>query len=1283
VAKATVGNESIDALIAAAQDALRRGDLSQTISKYRAVLAIDPEHGLANYWLGVLTLKASMPKKAVSLLSIAAAKLPESPDVHIDLGLAWLALADRQRAKNCFQAARAAAPNYAAAQLTLANDFERDRKLAEAVEACQRGLVVFPHDADLLRKLADLHSQRGQCTEALGAGKALLEVRPDCPTTHFAFGQKCYQAGAFDLAATAFQRVLELRPNFLNALLNLGLALQKLGEPSRALECFQRGVEIDPAHSGIYKCLGDAQRDLGNWAQANAAWKRAVELRPENADAWQNLGLGLERQERLEEALACHRRVVELRPKDATAHRYLGMILQDLWQLKAAGDCYEESLRLDPGDAESHWQKFSLLAARGDFPQAWEEHEWRWELKQRATPKREFKQPKWTGDNLIGRRILLYAEQGFGDTIQAVRYVPQVKARGGTVLLWCPPDLVSLLRTLPDVSDVFSELTAEKVFDCHLALMSLPLVFETTLASIPNSVPYLRAPAESNFVLPRSSTYSLSEGAASVLASQWPSTNGSAGASPHRRSLRDYSSTSAPRVGLVWSGSRSQPHDRRPVPFENLRPLLGIEGAEFYSLQKGADALSNQTLPAPGEIFDLSPHLTDFSATAAAIEQLDLVITIDTAVAHLAGALGKPVWVLLSFAPDWRWLLGREDSPWYPTMRLFRQTTPGRWDDVIRRVCLEFLNWLASYQRPSVWKPWLTEGLAHHQAGRLAEAEGCYQRVLAFEPRQPEALRFLGIICRQRGELTRARECLEKALAAQPSDAHAHHDLGLVHFESGDLEQAAAAYRKAIEILPGFPDAHYNLGNACYALKQREEAAASYRHALEHQPDLAEAHYNLGLLDQEKGDLESAAQHYRRTMELNPSHLDARLNLGLVLKESGKADDAEACLQQLLAFDPKHPKARINLAALWAARDELESADQTCRDVVREYPALAEAWLNLGVTRQALGDPSNAIRCFGRALELQPGYAEAEYNLGIAQLLTGDFADGWKNYEARWRTDIPIFKPRRFAAPLWQGEELNGRRVLVHAEQGLGDAIQFARYISLLAERSAEIIFECPAPLVRLLATVRGAARVISRGEPLPAVDFQIPLLSLPHRMGTIFGNIPNQVPYLRVPDGTAVKLTQTASARLRVGLAWAGNPFHGKDRSRSIALEKFSPLLALSGVAFHSLQVGAANRELTEAKSAGAVISLESQLNDFAATAAAIQQLDLVLSVDTAVAHLAGALGKPVWVLIPFAPDWRWLLGREDSPWYPTMRLFRQPRRGDWSSVIEQIHVFLNEAID
>lgn len=1246
MAKATLDNQEIEALIAAAQEALRRGDLVQTVANYRAVLSLDPEHGLANYWLGVLALKASMPGEALPLLEIAAIQHPDQPEIHIDLGLACHALNDEPRANACFKAARELVPNYASVQISLAENFERENKPAEEIEACRRGLLLFPDDPQLLRTMADICFRRGQWSDALRAWEALLKLQGTSFSMHFAFGEQCYKVGDFKRAASAFRRVLELQPGTLTAWLNLGLVLQKLNDLQGALEAFRQALGIDPENADAYKCQGDVQRDLGQWDEAIELWRRAIERRPEHADAWQNLGLGLEQQDRFDEALACHRRVIELRPENATARRYLGMILQDLGQLTAARECYEESLRLDPNDPESHWQMFSLLAAQAEFPLAWEEHEWRWQLKNRISPKREFTRPKWNGEELNGKTVLLYAEQGFGDTIQAARYAPLVKARGGRVLLWTPPDLISVMRTVPGVSDVFSQLGPETPFDCQLPLMSLPLVFGTTLATIPNQVPYMSAPQDVNFSLPKSDDV-------------------------------------RPKVGLVWSGSLSQPNDRRPIPFECLARLLEISDAEFYSLQKGSAGLQNVGARFSGAIKDLGPQLIDFAVTAAVIEQLDLVITVDTAVAHLAGALGKPVWVLLSFAPDWRWMLEREDNPWYPSMRLFRQTKPSDWPEVIGRVFRELTQWIGSYQKPSIVKNLLGAGLVHHQAGHLEQAEEQYRRVMQLAPRDASALRFMGVIARQQGRLPEAIEWLEKALQVEPNAAHAHHDLGLVWFALGRFEEAIKAYRKALEILPAFAEAQYNLGNTYYALKRSTEAEACYREALLLQPDLADARFNLGLLAQENGKLDDAIDEYRKTVASNPAHLDALLNLGSVSRALGRMDDAENFIRQVLAQDSENPKARINLASILVGKNELETAEQLCRDVLQKFPALAEAWLNLGVVTQALGQADTALEYFRRALDLQPNSADARYNLGIAQLLTGQLQEGWKNYEARWRTDLAIFAPRGFSQPPWKGEDLRGRTILVHAEQGLGDAIQFVRYLSLLAQRGARVILECPSSLARLFATADGVDRIIPRGEGVPDCDYQIPLMSLPFRFETTLENIPNRTPYLQAPGDVKIRLPKNSSKHFKVGLAWAGSPSHGNDQTRSIPLQRWSPILSAPQISFFSLQVGSATKELADVQSAREVIDLEPQLTDFASTAGFIAAMDLVICVDTAVAHLAGALGKTVWVLLPFAPDWRWLLRRDDSPWYPSMRLFRQNHRGDWNSVIEQVRDALLKATE
>ncbi len=1186
-------------------------------------------------------------------LEIAAQQHPEFPDFSIDLGLAYRALGRETEAEARFGAGRRAAPTYAADQLDLAETLARQRKVPEAIEACRRGLLLFPDSAELLQRLADLCQQAQRWPEARSAWRDLLRVRPPSAGTSRAFGEACFQAGDFELAHESFQRAAELQPGLLSPLLNLGLTCQKLGRPEEAQEYFRRGLAMDPNHAQIHKVLGDCLRELGRWPEAIAAWHRAVELRPGYADAWHNLGLGFERVERLEEALACHDRVVQLRPGEADAHRYLGMIREDLGQIEPARAAYQEALRLQPNDPEIHWQMFSLRAALGEFPQAWLEHEWRWKIKGRTTPKRAFDVPAWDGGDLTNHTLLVYSEQGFGDTIQAVRYIRLVQERGARVLLWCPPELVALLGSVPGVSEVFSQLTKASVFDRHAPLLSLPLLFGTTLATIPRAVPYLRPPE-------------------------------------HPGVARLLSRSPGLKVGLVWCGSLSQPHDRRPVPLATLTPLLHMEGLEFCSLQTGPSAADLPRVPSAERIVDLSPELTDFAATAAAIQRLDLVITIDTSVAHLAGALGKPVWVLLSFAPDWRWMRDRSDSPWYPTMRLFRQAGPGDWDEAVQRVVAALGEWRTEMNRNLSLKSWLGTGLAHHQAGRWSEAEGQYRRMLEVDPRNADALRFLGVLERQRGNGQAARSWLERAREVQPDSALILHDLGLVWAGLKRKDDAIEAYRRALELQPQFPEAHYNLGNAYYAAGQPAEAAVSYRRALEQQPDLADAHFNLGLLSSEAGQPERALEFYAATLNLAPHHSGALLSAGLAHKELGQWSQAEARFRSLMELEPDNSEARVNLGSVLgelaraAGRpDELQRAESLCAEVLESQPGLAQAWVNLGVIRQALGAVERAVACFRRALDLQPDNADARYNLGIAELLLGRFETGWENYEARWRTSNPVFAPRSFTQPAWTGQPLAGRTLLIHAEQGLGDAIQFVRYIPEVLRLGARVVLECPQSLTRLLASIQGVAAWVARGQPVPPCDYRIPLLSLPLHLRTVLSTIPKAVPYLKPPPGVRIRFTPTQPGRLfKVGIAWAGNPRHGSDPSRSLALTLLAPLFARSEIALYSLQVGPASQQLRDLPPAGPIADLSPQLTDFAITAAVIEQLDLLISVDTAVAHLAGALAKPVWVLLPLAPDWRWLLEREDSPWYPTMRLFRQKTHGDWAEVIQRVVEALREEI-
>ncbi len=457
---------------------------------------------------------------------------------------------------------------------------------------------------------------------------------------------------------------------------------------------------------------------------------------------------------------------------------------------------------------------------------------------------------------------------------------------------------------------------------------------------------------------------------------------------------------------------------------------------------------------------------------------------------------------------------------------------------------------------------------------------------------------------------------------------------GLRHHQAGDLSRAITCYREALAVQPDASAVHVNLGSALRDLGQAEAAIVHLRIALRLTPQLVQVHNNLGIALRQQERLDEAVSCFRAALKLKPDYLEARINLGTALKEQGSLDEAVACFRTALA------------------------SSQT----------LAVLHYNLGNTLKAQRRLAEAAACLRRAIELSPGHVESHYNLGRVLLAQGDMAAGWEEYEWRWRTPHMIPARRSFAQPQWRGEAAEGRTLLIHAEQGFGDTLQFCRYAPLAAARGLRVVLQVPKPLIRLLRSLP-EVDVIETGELPPPIDLHCPMLSLPLAFGTTLATIP-AAPHLR-PDAaqaTAWRARLEASgSRPRVGLAWAGSATMQLDDRRSLTPGHLAPLLAIAGVEFISLQkdrVAAADAPLA---------GFMDEMQDFADTAALIDNLDLVISVDSAVAHLAGALGKPVWLLDRFDPCWRWLAGRLDSPWYPLLRIYRQPRPGDWGAVLAE----------
>ncbi len=605
----------------------------------------------------------------------------------------------------------------------------------------------------------------------------------------------------------------------------------------------------------------------------------------------------------------------------------------------------------------------------------------------------------------------------------------------------------------------------------------------------------------------------------------------------------------------------------------------------------------------------------------------------------------------------------------------------------------------------------LRAALEHHQASRLTDAERLYRDVLRQDPRNTDALNLLGVVVSQGGRKEEAIDLMRRAIALRPNFPGAYSNLGQALKELDRLDEAETALRRAIALQRDLAEAHHNLGNVMLARQRNQEAADCYRAAVKHRPGYAQAWYNLGQAMRALEQKEEAIACYRTAINLQPSYAPPCNNLGLLLHEMGRTDEAVTFARRAVAGQPDDAESQNNLGVILQAQGNLEEAAEHYRRAVSLRKPYAEAWSNLGGVARMRGELHEAVECCGKAIELAPESPDPYHNLGIALsdlgdhdralasfdraleikptsslfhwsralalLLGGDFAQGWEEYEWRWR--CAELKPSRplFAEPEWDGSDPSGKTILLYAEQGLGDSIQFVRYASEVAARGARVVVGCHALLRSLLTKVEGVSDTWADGEPRPPIDAQLPLLSLPRVLGTRLDTIPARISYLRAEPLRVQHWKErlaTTSGRRKVGLVWAGNRQHQNDRNRSTTLASFGRLAEATDTTFVSLQKGEPAVEAARPPAGMTLLDWGAELNDFSDTAALLEALDLVITVDTSVAHLAGALGRPVWTLLPFSPDWRWLLNRDDSPWYPTMRLFRQPGVGDWPTVMSRV---------
>jgi len=1030
--------DSVDLIISNAMQAFQRGDDATARVGCEQVLGIDP--GRADVWnfLGVLHRRAGKIPEAITAYRRAIEINQDYADSYYNLANLLKSTHQHEACITLYRRALTLLPDRADAWSSLADSLRELEQWPEAEAACRRAIFLRPTFAGAYLNLGNALRGQGKLEEAAASYQQAISLDPKMVEAYHNLGMVSREQGNLETAAEAYQQVLNLRPDWAEASVTLGIlrediARNKVTMPSlsqekvshqvetveesnpqallaSAMTAYQLGenvlamtrceqvLKIEPNRPDAWTLKGILLRKLKQFEEAASAHRRAIACKPDYPDAHNNLGGALSDLGRLEEALACYRRAIQLVPKKVDFLINLAGMLQALGRVEQAITTLEQVIASHPENAEAQWDLALVRLLSGDFERGWKGYEWRWRA--RIDPP-VFAEPLWQGEPLNGKTILLYTEQGYGDVIQFIRYLPMVVARGGRVLLEIHPDLKNLLDRMPGISQLVIRDEPRPHFDVQYPLLSLPYLFQTTLDTLPSSESYLQPDP--------------------ILKKAWG------------ERFRNYSGL---RVGLVWGGNPNVKNDRWRSPrLAPLLPLLETSGVHFFGLQKGDGRKDLVGRSMPPSFIDLGEEIQDFSDTAAILSNLDLLITSCTSTVHLAGALGRPTWVLLHFSADWRWFLKREDTPWYPSVRLFRQSGPHQWEALVSRVQTE-LGALVAGDRtrllpiresktdklsttltsnkssalrlaspPPPLLPTKSRGgragaaakasnllavaMEKYQKGNLSESQTLCEQVLKLAPERADAWTLMGALHRRAGRLEQAVSAYRRAIRLQPDYADAHGNLGNVLRTQEKWEEAITAYQRAIAIRPGSSSLYGSLSDTFRMAGRFSEAEAAAHRAIEADPNAAGSYLNLGNALKAQRQREQAAESYRKALVLDPGYVDAYCNLGQLLREQGNLLESEENFRRAIAIRPQYIEAHAGLASTLETQGKLGEAKQSCQHVVDLDPNRVASYVNLGNVLQTIGHLQESVDVYQQALQRDRECIEAHLGLGAAYFRLG------------------------------------------------------------------------------------------------------------------------------------------------------------------------------------------------------------------------------------------------------------------------------------------------------
>lgn len=1096
------------------------------------------------------------------------------------------------------------------------------------------------------------------------------------PAEIMAAGQQLLNRGDPRSALQMFDEVLARNPDNAAAWCNRGLALAAIKQPTDAVDCFFRSLALDPNLEAGYNNLSLALSELGRFDEARSTAKSGLKVFPDSLPLQLALATVLHREGDLIAAKAQFEIAVADHAASADARIGLALVLQDLGDLPSAENLLREVLRAEPRNASARLGVAFLELMQGQFARGWRDYEARY-----ATPEAPLTLPRipvWNGVNLSGKSLLIVGEQGLGDEIMFSSCIGDLAGRARHLEIWSHAKLVSLFqRSFPyarvnaRTDERASATTTLSLFDFQVPIGSLPRLFRGSAATFPAHTGYLRADRDRK--------------------NAW------------RERLARLGS--GLKVGISWRGGLYQTRRvLRSIPVAEFSILLDKTDAHFINLQHDATAEEIAALGRHGHgaIHCFDGVANDYDELAALVMNLDLVISVQGSIVHLAGALGRPTWALLPSCPEWRYGIAGERMLWYPSVRLFRQQHLGEWIPLLKtlRDELQSPHLRKTYSRsaePILEPAELVQRASVLRAeGNIAEARAFYEQALDIDPACMPALQGLEALHIQHHQPDAARMSVlwSFAVSAQPMLPPLLAGLSQAQLRQGNIDGALVSAENALAIDHADPAAHVALGRAHLERGDVDEALDCFRLALHFDAQCAAAHSGCGAVANARNDYAVAVEHFERALMLDATLGEAHCGLAIALDKQQRTQKAVPHYQAALSANPHDNVALSNLGLVFRTEGRYQEALALLERARQLAPNSMGTLCNLALVLQDMGRLDEAIDLFTRALALAPDDAELHVDRALTQLLRGNFAAGWAEYE--WRTKLSDMLPRPFTFPVWNGEASPPMRILVYGEQGLGDEIMFASCLPDLLDMGHQVVVECDPRLAPLFARsfpsimVHGRVRAedVSWIASAGHIDRQIPMGSLPGFFRRSPVSFPKRAGYLQADPGKIeqwrARLAELGPG-LKIGLSWRGGAPRTRSHLRSIELPRLLPLLRIPGAHFVSVQYGDTQdaRAALQATSNIQVHEFADALADYDQTAAICGALDLVISVQTAIVHLCGALGKPVWAMLPFAPEWRYMRDTDTLPWYSTVRLFRQSAPGDWDSVISQVSGNLSRLVD